>query len=272
MKTETRSTLSIPCNNHRFYSLPIAIVAQFFIASLAGASCSVTSPAATAHLVELYTSEGCSSCPPADRWLHNLPARDDVVALAFHVDYWDSLGWRDRFADPRFTDRQRAMAARSGSTTVYTPEVVLDGREWRRWPSAALPESSESAPIAMTLDVVPGNPLRASVAISSAGGSNVDDYVTYVALTEDGLSNSVKAGENRGELLQHDHVVRAFASPSNAGPSNAGPSKPAKATVELDAPADLVRAQASVVAFAQSTRDGSIGQVVRLPLATCPSS
>lgn len=109
---------------------------------------------------------------------------------------------------------------------------------------------------------MPGNPVRASVAVSSAGGADADNYVTYIALTEDGLSNAVKAGENRGELLQHDHVVRAFA----------GPSKSANATVELDAPAGLVRANASVVAFAQSTRDGSIGQVVRLPLVTCPSS
>lgn len=138
MKIETPSAFSIPGNNHRVGPMLLAITAQFFIATLAGASCSATSPVTAGHLVELYTSEGCSSCPPADRWLRNLPARDDVVALAFHVDYWDYLGWRDRFADSRFTDRQRAMAARAGSGTVYTPEVALDGREWRRWSSGAL--------------------------------------------------------------------------------------------------------------------------------------
>ena len=88
-------------------------------------------------LLELYTSEGCSSCPPAESWLSQLKAKtglwSDFVPVAFHVDYWDSLGWRDKWASPQFTERQRAYAAASASANVYTPEFVLNGAEWRNW-------------------------------------------------------------------------------------------------------------------------------------------
>jgi len=92
---------------------------------------------ARASLLELYTSEGCSSCPPAEAWLSRL--RDDarlwkeIVPVAFHVDYWDNLGWKDRFASAAFTARQRDYAARWNSGSVYTPGFVLDGQEWRGW-------------------------------------------------------------------------------------------------------------------------------------------
>jgi hypothetical protein len=95
----------------------------------------IQSPEGRVSLLELYTSEGCSSCPPADRWLSTL--RDDprlwrlVVPVAFHVDYWDYLGWRDRFADPAHAERQRTLAGQGLLSTVYTPGLVLDGKEWR---------------------------------------------------------------------------------------------------------------------------------------------
>ena len=88
-------------------------------------------------LVELYTSEGCSSCPPAEAWLSRLVASPqlwtEIVPVAFHVDYWDNLGWRDRFASAQWTARQRTYAANWGSDSVYTPGFVRDGREWRQW-------------------------------------------------------------------------------------------------------------------------------------------
>ncbi|MCU9848756.1 DUF1223 domain-containing protein [Defluviimonas sp. WL0024] len=80
-------------------------------------------------LVELYTSQGCSSCPPADAILAGLSARDDVIALALHVDYWDYIGWKDHFASPRYSDRQRAYARVAGVGTVYTPQMIVAGRD-----------------------------------------------------------------------------------------------------------------------------------------------
>ena len=84
-------------------------------------------------MVELYTSEGCNSCPPADRWLSTLKADPAVVALAFHVDYWDRLGWKDRFASAAFTARQAAQQATNGARFSYTPQVVVDGRDRNDW-------------------------------------------------------------------------------------------------------------------------------------------
>src|SRR5512134_2617035 len=99
------------------------------------AQCRADSPASTTAVVELYTSEGCNSCPPADRWLSSLKGRADVVALAFHVDYWDRLGWADRFASPAYTQRQAARRMSSGAGFAYTPQVLVNGADWRRWPS-----------------------------------------------------------------------------------------------------------------------------------------
>ena len=101
------------------------------------AECSVSSGTSRVALLELYTSEGCSSCPPADRWLSGLAAKgvnsERVVPLALHVDYWDYIGWRDRFAHPGFSERQRQMAVLGNSTLVYTPQVMLNGRDFRNW-------------------------------------------------------------------------------------------------------------------------------------------
>src|SRR5499427_291609 len=88
-------------------------------------------------LLELFTSEGCSSCPPAEKWLSGLKADQElwkkIIPVAFHVDYWDRLGWRDRFAKPEFTSRQQHYAAAWGGDSVYTPGFVVNGKEWRAW-------------------------------------------------------------------------------------------------------------------------------------------
>ena len=104
----------------------------------------IESPTTRAHLVELFTSEGCSSCPPADEWMRSLKSERglwrEFVPVAFHVNYWDHLGWTDRLASPRFTQRQRDYAALWRSNSVYTPGFVLDGREWR---GRELPRASQ---------------------------------------------------------------------------------------------------------------------------------
>ena len=99
------------------------------VAATAPGTCRAESNERAPTIVELYTSEGCSSCPPADRWLSTLKGRPDVLALSFHVTYWDRLGWPDRFANPEFTERQYQAAQRQGSAQVYTPQVMVNERE-----------------------------------------------------------------------------------------------------------------------------------------------
>lgn len=95
------------------------------------------SPLERVNLMELYTSHGCSSCPPADAWLRKLESHPrlwrELIPLAFHVDYWDHLGWSDRFASPAFSNRQREHRHRGVIRSVYTPGFLLNGREWRQW-------------------------------------------------------------------------------------------------------------------------------------------
>jgi hypothetical protein len=97
--------------------------------SAASAQSATTSDGQRAVVVELYTSQGCSSCPPADAVLSRLATRDDVIALALHVDYWDYIGWADEFASPSYTMRQKAYAAANGARTIYTPQVIVDGTD-----------------------------------------------------------------------------------------------------------------------------------------------
>ena len=199
-------------------SLPMAtlwLAALLLISTCATAAapvCAARSTPQQTPLVELYTSEGCSSCPPADRWLSTLPsasasaqAQPAVLAAAFHVSYWDRLGWPDRFASPVFTARQAAMVRSTGARQVYTPQVLVNGRDWRGWP---------------TLPVMVAGPARASIVLQRHG-NQVEVAVTpgpdapaqlalWWAVLEDGHGSAVSAGENRGEQLRRDHVVRRY--------------------------------------------------------------
>ena len=114
----------------------IAVILTLLIASSpAMGEIVIKSPETRTNLIELYTSEGCSSCPPADQWLSRLKVHPQLwhqlVPIAFHVDYWDYIGWQDRFAKPEFSERQRLYARQNNLSTVYTPALVLNGTEWR---------------------------------------------------------------------------------------------------------------------------------------------
>lgn len=200
-----------PCSARRFLA-SIGLVG----ASLGGAgpaaavqACLASSPPTVVPVVELYTSEGCNSCPPADRWLSALRATPEVVALAFHVDYWDRLGWKDRFASAAFTERQARQRASTGARFSYTPQVVVDGRDRKDWPSLRLPTASgQAATVRVTL-ARDGERFVASV-VAEAGAPR--RLAAYWAVTEDGHVTAVKAGENEGATLRHDFVVRDHAS------------------------------------------------------------
>jgi hypothetical protein len=159
-------------------------------------------------VIELYTSEGCNSCPPADRWLSTLKAAPEVVALAFHVDYWDRLGWKDRFGSAAFTSRQASQQASTGARFSYTPQVVVDGQDRKDWPSLRLPAASrQAATVALSL-AREGDRFVASVVPNAAAPKRL---AAYWAVTEQGHVTAVKAGENEGATLHHDFVVRDYA-------------------------------------------------------------
>jgi hypothetical protein len=173
----------------------------------ATAVCEARSGATPPTVVELYTSEGCSSCPPADRWLSTVTGKDGVLALAFHVDYWDRLGWKDRFANAQYTARQYALQRVSGARFVYTPQVVVNGRDWRGWPGALPAPASAEAPAVAVIRT--GDTFTATV--GALTGDRVQTLAGYWAITENGHQTTVKAGENSGSTLHHDAVVRHYA-------------------------------------------------------------
>lgn len=155
-------------------------------------------------VVELYTSEGCSSCPPADAWLSSLKSDPrlfkSLLPLAFHVDYWDRLGWPDRFASSEFSQRQRNLVRQNLLSQVYTPGIVINSHEWRGWF-----QGKRQVP------VVSDKPGRLTAQFDD-GQLNIhfasdERYVAHVAVLGMGLKTDVAGGENRGRLLQHDFVV-----------------------------------------------------------------
>ena len=173
--------------------------------ALAQGACSARSAASVTPVVELYTSEGCSSCPPADRWLSSLKDGAPVVALAWHVDYWDRLGWKDRYASPAYTRRQAAQQRSNGARFSYTPQVVANGVDRPDWQSLRrAPQSGGTAPVTIEL-LRQGDAVVATVA---AGPQAPAQLSALWAVTEDGHATQVQAGENQGARLAHDHVVR----------------------------------------------------------------
>lgn len=197
----------------RFASvLAVLTAALSFDSGAAPPSCPSPMGTSPRAIVELYTSEGCSSCPPADQWMATLPRDGSVLALAFHVDYWDDLGWKDRFGSPAHSARQRAIQQPSGARFVYTPQVVVDGRDFPGWqylranalPAAATPALPADAP---TLQLRrEGEQVLADVGAAPGAGR----LAGYWALVEDGHRSQVAAGENSGRALAHEHVVRRY--------------------------------------------------------------
>jgi len=166
-------------------------------------------------VLELYTSEGCSSCPSADRWLAALvevPNDElDVLALAFHVDYWDYLGWKDRFGSPRYTSRQRQLGSNNSQRTIYTPEFFVDGKE-ARGTSKVLDKirraNKQKAQIQLKLSISKSsNALQ--IELQSVTPDAVDKPLQHrYFVYENQLMSDVTRGENSGERLFHQQVVR----------------------------------------------------------------
>jgi hypothetical protein len=179
------------------------------------AQCMASSGATVPVVVELYTSEGCDSCPPADRWLSKTIAERGTdaafIPLAFHVDYWDYIGWKDAFAQPAFTQRQSALAASGGASGVYTPQIFVNGRDDRSWRSgkARLASTSRASVKFSVSSSWKGEATALMLGVTGKLAEPAPGVRFRYALTENGLVSAVKAGENRGVTLNHDAVVRA---------------------------------------------------------------
>jgi hypothetical protein len=239
------------------------------LAGTAAAECAVQSGTQRIALLELYTSEGCSSCPPADRWLAELgpkglaPAR--VVPLALHVDYWNYLGWTDPFSQPRYTERQQAHRARGGARTVYTPQFILNGREYRGWFrgddfARRLENTDAAAVIALRLARANEATLEATGEISVAETAKRQRAEVYLALYENNLANDVRAGENRGERLRHDYVVRRL-----EGPFSLQDDGRLALRQRFRLSPDWKRTDLGVAVFVQDRESGEVLQAAMLP-------
>ncbi len=171
------------------------------------AACSARSGSTITPVVELYTSEGCNSCPPADRWLSRIAPDADAVALAFHVDYWDRLGWKDRFASAAHTARQSQQQTSNGARFSYTPQVVVDGVDRKDWPDVRLPLKAQTLSQVQVTLAREGDRFVAHVEPAAGGPTRL---AAYWAVTESGHVTAVKAGENEGVTLKHDFVVREY--------------------------------------------------------------
>jgi len=190
------------------FILPALFVVAGLEAQAAAPACRAQSGPTLTPVIELYTSEGCSSCPPADRWLSTLKpaaAEGRLVAQAFHVGYWDYIGWVDRFATPAHTVRQKDLASVHRARNIYTPQLVRNGQDWRDW-GGPVPASAQPAGATIRMEQPSPGTVEAEVMPKAEAGS----WSAYWTVTEHGHSSKVKAGENSGELLKHDFVVRQY--------------------------------------------------------------
>ncbi len=195
-------------------------------------------------LLELFTSEGCSSCPSAETWLGRLKESPglwkEFVPVAFHVDYCDYLGWRDPWGSKDLSERQRAHAASWNRDSIYTPGFVLNGKEWRDWSRLKDgPKPAASQPGVLTVSSADRIHWRVSFAPTNRSDHR---YEAHAALLASGLTSDIKAGENRGRRLNHDFVVLALAESSLTTEAD-------KATGELSLAA-AKKGQASQLAIA----------------------
>jgi hypothetical protein len=237
------------------------IVAGVAPAFADAAACSAHSPAHTTAFVELYTSEGCNSCPPADRWLSGVAKaypRERVVPLALHVDYWDYIGWKDPYARREFSQRQRRLSQLQRVALVYTPQVVLQGGEFRAWGSPEFDRAVERinarpAAAQLGLAIVERGATAFRVEVEARAGAPAQAQV-YVAAYESGLSSQVLAGENRGRLLPHDYVALEWKGPYELG----------RRQIDLAYLPKAKPADSGVAAFVQNRSTGEVLQALML--------
>ena len=203
----------------RFNAFNLALLAVALVAQPAVAELEFSSGERQVDMVELFTSQGCSSCPPAERWLNRLTQDDtlwkEIVPLAFHVDYWDYLGWPDPYAEADYSNRQRMHRLQRNVGSVYTPGFVVNGAEWRGWfQRRPMPRQQRHAGVLTAR--LSGRRLDAEYESAPA------DALLNVAVLGFGIETPVAAGENHGRTLPQEFVVLAH---TTARPTDGAPGK-----------------------------------------------
>jgi len=258
-------------SKHLLATIAIA-VAFTFAARSAEPACSAYSGPRTTALVELYTSEGCDSCPAADHWLSSLFGRgfrpDQVVPLALHVDYWDYIGWKDPFAKGEFSVRQRKLAQMKRPVIVYTPQVLLQGQDFRRWSGGEFSEQvmrinsrPARARITLAIRAVAPDAIHAQLSAMLTDPAEKKNAAVYLAAYENKLASDVAAGENRGRRLEHDFVVREWIGPIGFGE---GPKIDERRALPL-LPGTNAK-NLGVAAFVQNRATSEVLQALMLPV------
>jgi hypothetical protein len=243
----------------KIFTLATVLVLSLSAIGVNAKSCSGQSPSQKVSLVELYTSQGCSSCPPADQWLGTFSGRDDVVPLSMHVAYWDYIGWKDPFAKPEFAQRQRWLAQVSKSNSVYTPGVFVGGGEFREWGSAFMQQrlfarnTSTMATASIRIDKIPAGAGLWKVVANLDSSQAVDNKRLFIAGTKNGLVSKVRAGENNGRTLTNHHVVDFWSGPQNA-----------KSGSQFEWQGSIAGEPDELVAFIQDVKTGDVLQAFRL--------
>ena len=234
-----------------FISLPAAIAAQ------------ATQTNRTPVLVELFTSEGCSSCPPADALLAKFDQTQpisgaEIIVLGEHVDYWDNLGWHDRFSSHQYTARQNGYCGRLHVDSSYTPQMIVDGTDQFVGNDAvhavrAIQRAAQNPKVKLILSQPVVDAQKISASVSSPAPITTKKADLYAALVDPKDTTEVRGGENGGRRLQHVGVVRSLQRVGNLKDLAAGP-----VSFSLNAPADAKPGEMRVVVFAQETGQGAV--------------
>lgn len=246
-----------------------ALVASLILSTLQpaiAAECSAKSGASTVPLLELYTSEGCSSCPPADKWLSSLkPDASKVIPLAFHVDYWDYIGWKDKFSKAEYSDRQRKTAAFTGAGFVYTPQFVLNGRDFRGADESRLNQAitasqklASRANLSLNAVTLSSGEVNLQATVKAVNSADIKNADIFIAIYESKLASQVNAGENNGRELKHDYVVQNFFGAYQLSKQN-------EFVKNFNLKPEWKGRPAGAVIFVQDAKNGEILQSLQLP-------
>ncbi|MEO6816009.1 MAG: DUF1223 domain-containing protein [Edaphobacter sp.] len=245
---------------------PLATVGAliFTLALISGQSAAQTAQQRSPVLVELFTSEGCSSCPPADALLAKLEktqpiAGTEIIALGEHVDYWDQLGWHDRFSSHQYTERQNQYRFRFHLDDVYTPQMVIDGTSPFVGSDAphivrAINSAGHTAKIDLAISKIAVEGDRVSFTVSSSAPHNLlANADLYAALVDPSDTTDVRSGENKGQVIHHVAVVRSLQKIAKLNDLVSGPLH-----AQLLAPANSTPATMRIVVFAQRSGEGAV--------------